>query len=562
MNMHDHEWVLIDVDTAGVTTPVIVEVAAQRMLGWSPQGPSFRRLLNHGADMHRDGSRLHGIHAAVIERDGESPLHAHQELSDYVKDSPLVAFDLPRVLHRALQPEWLRLGLPQVGQEGFCALRLTQRLLDPLPVFSGKLQSLRDYYRLPERTPSSALGEVETGVDLISTVLQPLANRKGLHAWRDICEHVRATWYPSRLAVGEFKGRHFREALTDPDLLSWLEWLAAASSPRSASMGQWYLAQLKQPAPEPDDAVAELEARSGRGEQGQPLASDRSQTGVLVFVKPEAEDLKALIASARVRLADLEARYTQERHDVEVTQARLFGMLRPYYQQRDHLKLLVTYRKQFLEVLMYDGEEAAEAVAIQCREAWEQTDAEYEQVAFDAAEQKVLPEDEARELKSLWRKLVRLFHPDRFANDARKLSIFQQLTSEINRARDSGDVHRLREIAQDPNAFLMKQGWDQLDFSDSVEAASLRKLLDNLQLQIVLVLDALNELRREERYELHKLSQEREGYLQEVVQAHAQTISKEMEALTLEAASLNEEIELLTGRPLPMALTGQLSRGT
>ena len=99
------------------------------------------------------------------------------------------------------------------------------------------------------------------------------------------------------------------------------------------------------------------------------------------------------------RLADLEARYTQERHDVDVTQARLFGLLRPHYQQRDRLRLLVSYRRQYLDALVYDGEEAAEAVAQQCNEAWQQSDAEYEQVAFEAAEQKALPEDEARELK-------------------------------------------------------------------------------------------------------------------------------------------------------------------
>lgn len=560
MIMQDCEWVLIDVDTAGITTPVVVELAAQRMLGWSPQGPAFHCLVNHGPELVRDDSRQHGIKAQVIERDGEPARQAYQGLADYVQNLSVSAFDVARTWHRALLPEWQRLGLAPIGSEGFCALRLAQRLLDPLPVFTCKLQSLRDYYRLPERTPASALGEVETGVDLLSTVLQPLAHRRGLHTWQDIFEYVQATWYPSRLTFGEFKDRHFREALTDLALKAWLERLAGASSPRSASMGQWYLSHLREPAPEPDEALPEIESRASRSDQGQPTSADAPQAGVLVFVKAEVEDLKALIASARVRLADLEARYTQERHDVEVTQARLFGMLRPYYQQRDHLKLLVTYRKQFLDVLMYDGEDAAQAVASQCIEAWEQTDAEYEQVACEAAEQKVLPEDEARELKSLWRKLVRLFHPDRFAHDAQKLSIFQHLTSEINRARDCGDVQRLREIAQDPNAFLVKQGWGQLDFSESMEVASLRKLLETLQLQIVLMLDALSELRREERYELHKLSQEREGYLQEVVQAHARTITQEMEALTVEAAALNEEIEMLTGRPLPMALSGQPKR--
>lgn len=549
--MDDRDWVLIDVETAGLSSPVVVELAAQRMRGWSPQGPAWRRLLNHGPDMNQERSRVHGLSRALIERDGEAPTQVYREWADYIDGLPLVAFDLPQALHRALQPEWVRLGLAPIGTEGFCALRLAQRLLDPVPVVSGKLQTLRQYYRLPERTPASALGEVETGVDLLGTVLQPLAMRRGLHSWQAVCEHAQAPWYPSRLAFGEFKGRHFREALSDPALHAWLVWLAGSSSPRSASMGRWYLAQLTEPAPEVDEALAQVETPAGRGAQGEPIAAEPAQAGVLVFVKPELDELKALIASARVRLADLEARYTQERHNVDVTQARLFGLLRPHYQQRDRLRLLVSYRRQYLDALVYDGEEAAEAVAQQCQEAWQQSDAEYEQVAFEAAEQKALPEDEARELKSLWRKLVRLFHPDRFAHDAGKLAIFQQLTSEINRARDSGDVQRLREIAQDPNAFLLKQGWGHLDFSDSIEAASLRKLFETLQLQIVLVLDALNELRRDARYELHQLSQERDGYLQEVARTHAQALDEEITALATESGALSEEIEMLTGRPAP-----------
>lgn len=552
--MDARDWVLIDVETAGLSSPVVVEIAAQRMRGWTPEGPPWRRLLNHGADMTQEQSRVHGHRRSLLERDGEPPVQVYRDLSQYVQELPLVAFDLSQALHRALQPEWVRLGVPPIGTEGFCALRLAQRLLDPVPVVSGKLQTLRQYYRLPERTPASALGEVETGVDLLSTVLHPLAQRRGLHSWQDVCEHAQAPWYPSRLGFGEFKGRHFREALSDPALHAWLQWLAGSASPRSASMGRWYLAQLAEPAPDVEEDLAQLETLAGRGAQGEPTVATPAQAGVLVFVKPEVDELKALIASARVRLADLEARYTHERHEVEVTQARLFGLLRPHYQQRDRLRLLVSYRRQYLDALVYDGEEAAEAVAQQCEEAWQQSDAEYEQVALEAAEQKTLPEDEARELKSLWRKLVRLFHPDRFAHDAAKLAIFQQLTSEINRARDRGDVQRLREIAQDPNGFLLKQGWGHLDFTDSIEAASLRKLFETLQLQIVMVLDALNELRRDARYELHRLSLEREGYLQEVARTHAQALDEEIATLAAESDALGDEIKMLTGRPAPGAL--------
>ena len=125
--MDDRDWVLIDVETAGLSSPVVVELAAQRMRGWTPQGPAWRRLLNHGPDMNQESSRVHGLSRALIERDGEAPAQVYREWADYIDGLPLVAFDLPQALHRALQPEWVRLGIAPIGTEGFCALRLAQR---------------------------------------------------------------------------------------------------------------------------------------------------------------------------------------------------------------------------------------------------------------------------------------------------------------------------------------------------------------------------------------------------------------------------------------------------
>ena len=65
------------------------------------------------------------------------------------------------------------------------------------------------------------------------------------------------------------------------------------------------------------------------------------------------------------------------------------------------------------------------------------------------------------------------------------------------------------------------------------------------------MLEALNELRRDARHELHQLSQEREGYLQEVARTHVQALDEEITALALESGALSEEIEMLTGRPAP-----------
>ncbi len=96
--------------------------------------------------------------------------------------------------------------------------------------------------------------------------------------------------------------------------------------------------------------------------------------------------------------------------------------------------------------------------------------------AVAVAEKKALTAAEEAELNGLWRKLVKLYHPDRFANEPDKLATYEKLTAAINRAKEAGDIKTLREIAEDPAGFILRQGWTGLDFSDEVELAELRRL--------------------------------------------------------------------------------------
>ena len=98
-------------------------------------------------------------------------------------------------------------------------------------------------------------------------------------------------------------------------------------------------------------------------------------------------------------------------------------------------------------------------------------------------------EDEA-ELTRLWKKLVKLFHPDRFAHLPDKLETYEKLTSAINQAKDNGDIGTLREIANDPHGFILRQGWASLDFSEEKELGQLRRLHEALQLEIIAVLES------------------------------------------------------------------------
>ncbi len=299
-------WLLLDTETTGLTAPVIlVELAAQRMRGWEPDGEPFRKLLNQNADIPAEASRVHGYTREILERDGEAPSHVYREFADYAADLPLVSFNLEYDLDEVLKPEWKRLCIAPVGSAGLCALRLAQRLLDPVPAGNCKLQTLRQFYRLPERGAHTALGDVQTVADLFAQVLRPIAEHRGLDSWEKLVAYAAEEWYPSRLAFGKHKGRLFQEARRDVELRHWLDWLAGSSNARSAAMGRWYLRQLEAKTDAAPERGIFASQEIPTGSVLEKSLSEVEFAALVIFVNPELEKLRQLVARARARLAEL-----------------------------------------------------------------------------------------------------------------------------------------------------------------------------------------------------------------------------------------------------------------
>lgn len=534
-------WLLLDTETNGINAPIYaLEIGAQKMKGWQPDGPPFRRLLNHNAEIPPEASRVNGYTREILERDGEEPLAVYRDLAAYAQGLPVVSYNLAFDWDQVLLPEWQRLGIAPIGQRGLCALELARRLLDPVPAGNCKLQTLRQFYRLPERGAHTALGDVQTVVDLLDSVLRPLTEARGLHTWDDLLALTQATWFPSLIGFGKYKGRNFREASTDSELYGWLQWLTRSSNERSSLMGQWYLAQLEVDPP-PQTAVG-VAVNDGVD------TSELSEgSAVVLYLSPQKAELQQLINAARERLAMLESDYTAQKHAVDVVLAQLFQALRTHYQRRDHLRQDIEFRRRFLDALMLAGEEEAEEVTQAHADARQQTNAEYEQAAAEAASKQALTEEDAKEMQGIWRKLVRTFHPDRCMNDPEKRRVHEWLTSEINQARDRGDIQLLREIAQDPDAFLSKHGMTSLAQDDTSDLPHLRTLLDGLQQRILETLEALNSLRETPGYSLHQRMQQDSEFFATTVAHHQAALEEEIASLETEAAQLAEEIEGLTG---------------
>ena len=536
--MSGADWLLIDTETTGITQPVfVVDLAAQRMRGWERIGEPFRRLLNQNRDIPPEASRVHGYTREILERDGEPPPQVYSELREYAADLPVVSYNLEYDWDGVLLHEWRRLGVAPIGSRGLCALRLTQRLLDPVPAGNCKLQTLRQYYRLPERGAHTALGDVDTVADLFHVVLRPKAEALGLDTWGKARDYAAEEWYPSRLAFGKFKGRTLSEAVDNSEIRQWLQWLASSRNAATARMGAWYLARLEQQESNPPIVDVSIPAED----------ATELVWHVVIYQNPELQHLQLLVAAAQARLAEVEAEFSVEKRKVDAMRAKLFAKLRAHYERRDRLRLVVHYRKSFIEKLLRSGEDEANEVREQFKQAEAEAKREYESTAAALAKKRELTAAQERELKVLWKKLVKLFHPDRIFDDPAKRETYQKLTQAINHAKDTGDLDTLREIATDPEGYIRKQGWASVELADEKEIKALRRLLEMLQIKIVEVIESTIQIKESPDYELYNLSQHDASILDTVSGKQQQQIETECAGLSEEAKDLEKQIEELTG---------------
>jgi DNA polymerase III epsilon subunit-like protein len=541
--MEDNKsWVLIDTETNGISDPIfVVDIAAQRMSGWTPTGAPYQALINQNVDIPPEASRINGYTREILERDGISASAAYQGLRAYAGDLPFVAYNIDFDWDRVLLPEWDRLGIQQIGHKGFCILRLAQRLLDPVPAGNCKLQTLRQFYRLPERGAHSALGDVLTVVDLIEKVLRPISDGRGLDSWIRIQSFTKEEWFPTRISFGKYKGRSFHDARHDRQLREWLEWLSRSKNDRTARMGVWYLSNLeKQQTQRAELNAVAVDLNVSHGPTG------AMRSGIVVFHSVEIDEIRFLLTAARERLADLEVIYARECNAIAVSQSKLFSLLKFHYRRRDQLRLKVAYRRRYLDSIS-SGDDDLDEIRNAFGQEKRKSDKDYEDASKLADSQTSLTEEQQAELKALFRKLVRLFHPDRHANDPDTYKAYTLLTQEITTARDSGDIEKLREIANDPQAYARKIGAGQLDLSDEAELDKLRRLYESIQTKILEMLEALDELHTDPKYELAKLAARRPSYLQDVADEYRQKIEAECVELEREAEDLASQIEELTG---------------
>src|SRR6266436_8039959 len=98
-------------------------------------------------------------------------------------------------------------------------------------------------------------------------------------------------------------------------------------------------------------------------------------------IDPELEQLRQLVAEVRAQLAELETDYTREKSRVDSVQAVLFRRLREHYQKRDRLRLMVDYRKKYLDSLIRGDGDGARRANADYQSAKAQSEQDYEETA-------------------------------------------------------------------------------------------------------------------------------------------------------------------------------------
>ena len=185
-------WVVIDTETDGLYEPIhVVELCGQMMEGWQPVGEPFRMLLNHDVPIPPEAVAIHGYTQEYLRKHGQEPVCVYTAFGDYARDYPLVAHNLSYDWNRCLEPEWARLGVPQIGQRGCCCMMLARRLVREAT--NCRLEALKACFHLTPTRSHQAKNDVLTVVELFQRVYRPRLESAGLETFDSVSAFAKRT---------------------------------------------------------------------------------------------------------------------------------------------------------------------------------------------------------------------------------------------------------------------------------------------------------------------------------------------------------------------------------
>ncbi len=185
--MHKEHWLIVDTETDGLSQPIhAVEIAAQRMCGWEPEGKPFR-FADHDVPIDPSAEAVHGYSRGYLRKYGADPIEAHNLFHEYAQDLPIVAynpgFDWDRVLPARILPP----PAPASGSKILCADAFTAdhsgiAELQAQELLKQFFSSQRSHCRPPPRSHRGR-NDVETLVRLMTDIIKPRLINGGIEGF-------------------------------------------------------------------------------------------------------------------------------------------------------------------------------------------------------------------------------------------------------------------------------------------------------------------------------------------------------------------------------------------
>lgn len=549
MENHGDFWLLTDLSTVEeFSTHKPRRIVAQLMDGWESVGEVFDQYINTDPvdESYQEiaDHELDELEEQKILNQGEISYFVYEELQSYARGGSVCAFNLKKIYDDILAPDTVEAGSGLALTRGFCVMRFIQRLLDPFPIHDNSLISLQTFYDLSERNLQDPRGRIFTVLDLLSSVLRPMAKRKRLTSTSKIVDYCEEEWYPAVLSWGKFKGQTYFQARNDKEMLKWLKNKSKSPNSHVSQMCSWYLDQLQQNelSIEPDEIYVTADQIPISTEQ---VSSDEQRNGIVLFENPELKQLEQLVEWVRNQLADIEKQFDYLRNEIEKVKFVIRSKLFEHYKKRDSLRLKVKYLQIRIDMYMHPTDKTFDDIDIDYRTEEEKLNQEYEETK-KKAEQQAKTEENPAEVNEIYRKLAKLYHPDRHVNDATQKS-HEQLMKLINKARASNDLKLLKEIAEDPRGFCLRNNIDQIHSDDDEDIGFLRRLYKHLQERRFTAITALNELKDSDDYELYQHSLRQPDFMDEVIKVQQKELERECAELEKKRDKLRCELDELEG---------------
>ena len=544
MENHSNLWVLVDLSTVeDMSTHKPNRVVAQLMDGWDVVGDVFDQYIERDpdGDFYSDETDETEVDLEEL-NDGEVPEFVYQELQDYAQGGLACAFNLKRVYDDLLSSDWAEVGKEFSLERGFCLLRLTQRLLDPLPIQDNSLSSLRAFYNLRVKNLQDPLGRLSTVSELAQTVLRPIAETKRLTSMHKLVEYCDEVWYPAVLSWGKYKGNAYSEARDNEEMLDWLNNKAKSPNVRVSEMCGWYLDKLKQTEfpIETDELYVSADHLPVSAKIDSP---DGQRHGIVLFENPELKQIHRLVEWVRNQLADIEKQFDHLRREIDKVHYVIREKLHKLHKRRDGLRLKVKYLQIKLDMYMHPTDTAFEDIELEYQTEEKKLHQEYEKTKRKA-KQRTKAEEDPAELNEIYRKLAKLYHPDLQASGAARKS-HEQLMKVINRARSSNNLKLLKEIIEDPRGYCLRNNIDEIETEIDEDVEYLRRLYKHLQGRRFSALTELNELKESAGFELYQSSLRQPQFMDAVAKDQQKEIERECDQLEIKRQELQRELDEL-----------------